>query len=217
MGVPFACTLVVGLTLVGAERGMADRDIVERAARGEPGAFDALYHANVDRVHRHVVHIVGSDPDVDDLVQTTFIQVHRNLKTYRGDSSFSTWLHRITVNVALSHLRARKRTQSRQASEEMLDVPAPAEERPDATVSRRRDVELLYAALDTIKPDKRIAFILCDIQGHTLKEAGKILNTRLNTVAARLRSARSDLRRALLRHAALARASGRSPSLENVS
>ncbi len=195
MSFPIAWTMVLGLAVSGAGAGMDDRDLAARAARGERGAFDTLYHAHVDRVHRHVVHIVGDDPDVDDLVQATFIQVHRNFHRYRGDSTFSTWLHRITVNVALSHLRARKRAHSRRTLEEILDVPGPTEERPDAAVSRRRDVELLYAALDTLKQDKRIAFVLCDIQGHTLKEASEISGARLNTVAARLRTARADLRR----------------------
>jgi DNA-directed RNA polymerase specialized sigma24 family protein len=100
------------------EAAMGQRELIERAARGERAAFDELYREHVDRVHRHLVHIVGQDPDVEDLVQATFVQVYKNLAKYRGDSSFTTWLYRITVNVALGHLRKRRRAESRHAEDE---------------------------------------------------------------------------------------------------
>src|SRR5688572_19591461 len=92
---------------------MRDAELIRRVQEGRPGAFDELYFAYVDRVHRHVFSIVGADAELEDLVQQSFVQVFRHIGGYRGDASFSTWLHRIVVNTALTHLRKRKRREQR--------------------------------------------------------------------------------------------------------
>ena len=85
---------------------MRSDELIERIRKGTPGAFEALYRAHVDQVYRQLSRLVGEDGDIDDLVQTVFIKVHRHLDGWRGDSQFSTWLHRIVVNVAMTHLKS---------------------------------------------------------------------------------------------------------------
>lgn len=177
---------------------MRDNELIERVRAAKPGAFDELYYAYVDRVHRHLFRVIGPDPDLEDLVQQTFVQVYKSIDSFRADATFGTWLHRVALNIALSHLRKRSRWLRPQTSDIVLPWPAPeASEQPDETVSRREKQELLYAALARLKPKKRLAFVLYEVEGHTLEEISKLVDAPLNTVAARLRAARQEMRRAL--------------------
>ena len=172
----------------------ADQDLISRAAAGDRTAFDELFRVYVDRVHRHLYSLVGPDADLDDLVQATFLRVYRSLRSFRRDSRFETWLHRVTVNVALSHLRGRKRR--------VLDIPLGGVELPATggspadEVTLKENVRLLHAILDRLNQKKRVVFVLYEVEGHTLEEIGKILEISSNTVSARLAAARREVQRA---------------------
>jgi RNA polymerase sigma-70 factor (ECF subfamily) len=176
---------------------MRDNELIQRTKAHKPGAFDELYFAYVDRVARHLYKVVGPDSDLEDLVQQTFVQVYKRIDTFREDASFGTWLHRVALNVALSHLRKRSRWLRPQTSDIVLPLPMPVSEQPDESVSRREKQELLDAALTRIKPKKRMVFVLYEIEGHTLEEISTLVDAPVNTVAARLRAARQEMRRAL--------------------
>jgi len=184
-----------------SEELMRNQDLVDKARNRYPGAFDELYYAYVDRVQRQLYGIVGADADIDDLVQQTFVQVYRNLEGFRGDSSFSTWLHRIAVNVALGHLRKKKRWFNlREAVTNQPEDPSIYEATPLRSAECRETRELLAAVLDKLKPKKRVVFVLYEIEGHTLEEIATIVDSSVNTVAGRLRAARLEIRRALEHH-----------------
>ena len=179
---------------------MRDQELISRARSGAPGAFEELYYAWVDRVHRQLYTIVGPDSDLDDLVQQTFIQVYRSLKTYRAEASFGTWLHRVTLNVALVHLRRRKRWFRPETSEVLLPLPQPrAPATPDECYDHQQKLALLHGALSRIHPKKRIAFLLYEVGGYTLEEIAELVDAPLNTVAARLRAARQEVRKTIER------------------
>ena len=180
---------------------MRDRELIKRVCAQHPGAFDELYYAYVDRVHRQLHAIVGPQADLEDLVQQTFVQVYRNIDSFRQDSAFSTWLHRVAVNVAFSHLRSVSRWRRNETEGELQLSPLEeAPERPDEALSRKENRLALYAALDRLKVKKRIVFVLYEIEGMTLEEIAQTVEAPLNTVAARLRAARMELRRALERN-----------------
>lgn len=179
---------------------MRDKGLIKRVIQQQPGAFDEFYYAYVDRVHRHLFTIVGPDGDLDDLVQQTFVQVYKNIKNFRAESSFSTWLHRVTVNVALQHLRKRSRWYRWESPE--LSIPlreASAPEQPDEAFGRNEKLRLLHHVLNRLKPKKRIAFVLYEIEGFTLEEISDLVDASVNTVAGRLRAARLEVRKALER------------------
>jgi RNA polymerase sigma-70 factor, ECF subfamily len=179
---------------------MRDQELISRAQRGAPGAFEELYYAWVDRVHRHLYTIVGQDSELDDLVQQTFIQVYRSITTYRAEAHFGTWLHRVTLNVALLHLRRRKRWFRPETSDVLLPVPQPAAPlAPDDSVDRQQKLALLHGALSRINPKKRVAFLLYEAGGYTLEEIAELVDAPLNTVAARLRAARQEIRKTVER------------------
>jgi len=179
---------------------MREQELIRRVALQEPGAFEELYHAYVDRVHRHLYTIIRSDADIDDLVQQTFVQVFRRIDTYRAEANFGTWLHRVTVNVALVHLRKRKRWFRPETSEVLLPLPQEkAPELPDDSLERKQKMALLHQALDGIHPKKRVAFLLYEVGGYTLEEVAELVDAPLNTVAARLRAARQEVRKTVER------------------
>ena len=180
---------------------MRNQELIERARAGHPGAFDELYYAYVDRVHRQVFNIVGNDPEQEDLVQQTFVQVFRHLEGFRGESSFGTWLHRIAVNVALGHLRKKKRWFNfRDTVSRIPTDPSEASITPLRSAEHAQSLELLTKVLDKLKPKKRVVFVLYEIEGHTLEEIAEIVESSVNTVAGRLRAARLEVRRALEAH-----------------
>jgi RNA polymerase sigma-70 factor, ECF subfamily len=83
-------------------------DAITRAQRGDPAAFESLYKAHSRRVYSVCLRMIRNPADAEDLTQQAFLQVFRKIGTFRGESGFSTWLHRVTVNVVLMHLRRKK-------------------------------------------------------------------------------------------------------------
>ncbi len=180
---------------------MRDMDLITRVQEGRPGAFDELYFAYVDRVHRKLHAVVGPDPEIDDLIQLTFITVHSKIDEFRGACSFATWLHRVALNIALMHLRKRQRwLRFGQEPEALRPVLTPAgPEAPDEAASRREKLEILHGVIGKVKPKKRIVFVLYHVEGHTLEEIAELMDASVNTVASRLRAARKEVRKALER------------------
>ncbi|HET8539448.1 MAG TPA: sigma-70 family RNA polymerase sigma factor [Anaeromyxobacter sp.] len=169
----------------------SDRALAERFTRhGDEGAFRELYRRHVDRVHRLAARILGPRGDLDDTVQEIFVQVHRSLDRFRGDSRFATWLHRLAVNVTAGVLR--------RALREPLE---PALRAPDADpgeqLEAREEVLALYRALDELPERNRVAFVLFELEGMPLEEIAETTGVPLQAAAARLRRARLAVARAL--------------------
>ena len=82
----------------------------KRVKAGDYGAFEAIFRQHVSRVYRQAFKLIGNEAETEEVVQEVFLAVHQKVKTFRGESVFSTWLYRLTTNVALSRLRKRKRT-----------------------------------------------------------------------------------------------------------
>ena len=168
-----------------------DRALADRFTRyRDEAAFRELYRRHVDRVHRLVARILGPRGDVDDTVQEIFVQVHRSLDRFRGDSLFATWLHRIAVNVTMSVLRHGPR--------ELLEPALRATDAgPGEQLEAREEVLALYRALDELPEHNRVAFVLFELEGMPLDELAETTGVPLQAAAARLRRARVAIARAL--------------------
>ncbi len=176
-----------------------ERALIERCCAGDERAIRLLYEAHVESVNRKLAAMLGPDPELDDLVQMTFVRAFQNLPRFRGDARLSTWLHRIALNLAYSHLAsARRRRWLRTLDFTKLSVPSPIAP-IDQAVEHAEWIEALYSALNRVKPKNRLAFVLTQIEGHTLDEAAELLGISRNTIAARVRRTRAYVRRALLR------------------
>lgn len=165
---------------------------VQRAAAGDMQAFRLIYDEYVDYVAHHVGRLLGPRAEVEDAVQEVFVRVHRSLPNYRGDCRFSTWLYRVTRNVAIDHLRARKKTVS-------LDDWRPLRATGSAwkRLEARDQLRGLYAAIEKLGLEYREAFILYEVEGLKLREIAELTDTPIGTVASRVRRSREQLRQVL--------------------
>lgn len=167
-------------------------DDVSAAAGGDRRAFERLYRLHVDRVYGLCVRMLGDRVQADEVTQDVFVRVWQKLPGFRGESAFSTWLHRVAVNVVLSRRKAAGVQQGRLADEEALES-APTRQ---VFVGERLDLEQAIAGLPN---GARRVFVLHDVEGFTHEEIGEQLGITPGGSKAQLHRARMLLRAALTR------------------
>ena len=167
-------------------------DLTTKASAGDQKAFCTLYHRHYYNVTGLVFKMLGKySNDIDDIVQEVFLQVHKSLVTFREQSKFSTWLHRVTVNAVLMHLRSAR---SRPVCKEKLPEIVSNSILPDVSVDQRERVRVFSKIVDSLPEKKRVVFILHDLEGVSASEISKIVNAPILTVRTRLFYARRELR-----------------------
>lgn len=165
---------------------------VRRAAAGDLAAFEELYRANVGRVYAVSVRLAGDPGLAEELTQEAFLRAWQRLGSFRGDSAFSTWMHRITVNVVLGHHRARSRRPEGHAEPEETALAAMVA--PGSPPGEGVDLERAIARL----PERaREVFVLHDVEGHSHEEISALASMAVGTSKAHLHRARRLLREAL--------------------
>ncbi|MBI2897333.1 MAG: sigma-70 family RNA polymerase sigma factor [Deltaproteobacteria bacterium] len=167
--------------------------LILRCQRGDRMAFRELFRQHRSEVARVVFRVVGPSSEIDDVVQEVFFQVHRSIQAFRGQSKFSTWLHRVGVNVALQFLR-KKRASLPAATTADLPEAAEPEGRSDPlhrTLSGER-LAAVYRVLATLSEKKRVVFVLHDLEGVAAGDIGKMLGIPVLTVRTRLFYARKE-------------------------
>lgn len=171
-----------------------DAELVARAKEGDRVAFRALYDRYLRRVAAHIGRIMGPGPEVEDVIQEVFVQVHRSLPKFKGDSKFSTWLYRVTWNVTVSHLRKRS---------SMVDLPAlrqfAATQELWSQLEAREKLRTMYAAMNDLPTEYREAFVLFELEGWSLAQISESTGDSINTIASRVRRSRERLRALLER------------------
>lgn len=175
-------------------------DAVSRAQAGDRDAFSELYARHKKHVFSICMRMVRDFSLAEDLTQETFLQVHRKLATFRGDSIFSTWLHRLAVNTALMHLR--KRALAVVSLDHLMEnVPEERAGRSfgtrDLTQAGVIDRLAIYRAVATMAPGYRNVFLLHDVQGFDHGEIASMLACSCGTTKSQLHKARRVLRGAL--------------------
>lgn len=161
-----------------------------RAAAGDVSAFERIYHAHLPRVHSIVRRMAGGR-DIDELTQDVFVRAWQKLGSFRGDSAFSTWLHRLAVNVVIERFRSENAKRQRLHDGEAIfeTLPGP---------SRSRDLTMDFETALTKLPDgAREIFVLHDVEGYKHHEIATLLGISAGTSKAQLHRARMMLRRHL--------------------
>lgn len=177
---------------VTAERPGDEADLVRRAQVGDAQAFEALYRENADRVYALCLRMSGDGQRAEELVQDAFVRAWEKLGTFRGDARFSTWLHRLTVNLVLQTRRSRGRRRDREVTAPDLEVFGRAA--VSAMPGTRVDLERIIAGL----PEKaREVLVLRDVQGYKYKEIASMTGVTLGTVKAQIHRARALVQEAL--------------------
>jgi RNA polymerase sigma-70 factor (ECF subfamily) len=175
-------------------------DVLARAQAGDHLAFAQLYSLHKRRIYSLCLRMVGNIAEAEDLTQEAFLQLHRKIATFRGDSAFSTWLHRLAINVVLMQLR--KKGLSVISLDEAME-PA-VEERPgrsfgapDLSLSGAIDRMALQRAIDELPAGYRLIFVLHDIEGYEHNEIAGMLDCSIGNSKSQLHKARLKLRDAL--------------------
>ena len=169
-----------------------ERALVERAAQGDVGAFEEIYRANSGRVYALCLRMSGDPVLAEELAQEACVHVWTKLGSFRGASAFSTWLHRVTVNVVLGHRRSRMRREARVTTSS--DLEAHNHVAPAPPVGVAVDLERAIASL----PDgARTVFVLHDVEGYRHREISRLAGIAVGTSKAQLHRARHLLRKAL--------------------
>jgi RNA polymerase sigma-70 factor (ECF subfamily) len=166
--------------------------LISQAAAGDAAAFRRLYDLHCHSVARLAFRLMAGRGDIEDLVQEVFVQVHRSLPEFRGQSKFGTWLHRVTVNVVLMHRRAAK-SRPVLAPEAAGDVSVAHDLAPDEGAERRERVRAFARLLERLGDKKRVVFVLHDLEGVPAVEIARIVGAPVLTVRTRLFYARREL------------------------
>jgi RNA polymerase sigma-70 factor (ECF subfamily) len=166
------------------------REEVAKAASGDVGAFERLYRAQVARVHSLARRMAGP-AQADELTQDVFVRAWQKLGTFRGDSAFSTWLHRLAVNVIIERFRVQNAERLRLVEgDDLFAMTA-------GTPVRHADRLGLEAALQLLPPGAKRIFVLHDVEGYKHEEIAGLLEISVGTSKAQLHRARMLMRRHL--------------------
>lgn len=185
-----------------------DADLLRRASSGDPAAFREVFVRHRGDVARLVYRMLSAPADLEDVVQEVFVQVYRSLKDFRGQSKFSTWLHRVTVNVVLMHRRSAKSRPVLVPESPPDLVPADQRLLPDEEAEKAERLRAFQRLLGRLAEKKRIVFILHELEGLAPNEIADIVGAPVLTVRTRLFYARRELEEMLAEEPSLAALEG---------
>jgi RNA polymerase sigma-70 factor (ECF subfamily) len=179
---------------------LSEAEAIERAKQGDAEAFELLYDLHKRRVYSLCLRMTANTAEAEDLTQEAFLQLHRKIATFRGDSAFSTWLHRLTINVVLMHLR--RKGLNLISLDEALDPspengPARSFGAPDLRLTGSIDRMTLERAVESLPAGYRLIFVLHDIEGYEHNEIATLLDCSIGNSKSQLHKARMKLREAL--------------------
>jgi len=180
---------------------MTEAEAIRLAQQGDAGAFERIYRLHSRRVYALCLRMVGNTAEAEDLTQDAFLQLFRKIGTFRGESAFSTWLHRLAVNVVLMKLR--KKTLLATSLEESTDpddeTNGPRREigAPDLLLTGSIDRVHLQRAIEQLPPGYRQVFVLHDVQGFEHNEIADLMECSIGNSKSQLHKARMRLRELL--------------------
>jgi len=173
---------------------MSEADLVRDAQRGDAAAFEELYRLHVSKIYGLCLRMCANPAKAEDLTQEAFIRAWQKLGSFRRQSSFRTWLHRLTVNLVLGDLRSTGRWESRLTAIDSLP------ERGDGGGGAKPEITFdLERAISQLPPQARMVFVLHDIEGYKHREIASLCNLAVGTSKAHLHRARKQLREVLKR------------------
>jgi len=177
--------------------GVTEAEAIKKAQMGDVDCFEALYVRHKRRVFSLCLRMTGNYAQAEDLTQEAFLQLYRKISSFRGESAFSTWLHRLSVNIVLMHMR--KKTPAEVSLEETLEPQS--EDGPKKDIGTRDDVLhgsidriVLEGAIANLPPGYRIIFVLHDVEGYEHNEIAEMLGCSIGNSKSQLHKARMKLR-----------------------
>ena len=172
---------------------VSDVELAKAAAAGDSAAFEKLYEQHRRRVYSLCLRMLGNASQAEDLTQEVFLQVFKKIGSFRGDSAFTTWLHRLTVNQVLMHLRRRgvklEHTTEEGDFTDVVETPLQSTRRISMV-----DRLALEKAIAELPPGYRTVFVLHDVEGYEHEEISDLLGVTVGTSKSQLHKARMRLR-----------------------
>ncbi len=171
-------------------------ELVESAKEGDEKAIEELVRRTQIDVYTLAYRLVGNEEDARDVVQETYIRVIRNIRRFRGEAAFSTWLYRVTANTAYTLMAKRRRRMAESLDEmaETMEPPADEAPGPEALAISGDARDLLVAALSRLSPSDRMVVVMKDIYGFPHEEIAAELDISVSACKVRLFRARKRLR-----------------------
>jgi RNA polymerase sigma-70 factor, ECF subfamily len=177
--------------------GMSEAEAVQGAKQGDGACFEILYKLHKRRIYSLCLRMIRDVATAEDLTQEAFLQLFRKIGSFRGESAFSTWLHRLTANIVL--MRLRKRAHPEVSLEETLE---PTEEdgpkkdfgSHDRNLAGSIDRVILERAIESLPPGYRVIFVLHDVEGYEHNEIAELLGCSIGNSKSQLHKARIRLR-----------------------
>ena len=172
---------------------VSDFELARASAGGDMSAFEELYSRHSRRVYSLCLRMTANTAEAEDLAQEVFIQLYRKCGSFRGESQFTTWLHRLTVNQVLMHFRRRgvKLEQVTDEGEEVVKIEPGSENQSRMAVVDRIAID---KAVSQLPPGYRAVFLLHDVEGHEHEEVARLLGCSVGTSKSQLHKARMKLR-----------------------
>jgi len=173
-----------------------EAEAIERAKQGDAQAFQALYDKHKRRVYSLCLRMTANTAEAEDLTQEAFLQLYRKIATFRGESAFSTWLHRLSVNVVLMHLRKKSLpvVSLEETTQGEEDTPKKDFGADDLALAGSIDRLQLQKAVDDLPPGYRTIFVLHDVEGYEHNEIATIVGCSIGNSKSQLHKARMKLR-----------------------
>ncbi len=179
-----------------------DFTLAQQAAGGDESAFEAIYKRHFRRVYALCLRMMGNPTEAEDLTQETFTHLYRKIGSFRGESAFTTWLHRMTVNQVLMHFRKRSTRSEKTTAEGETPVQIVAgTQNPDRMPIIDRIA--LDKAIAQLPPGYRTVFMLHDVEGYEHDEIAQMLGVAEGTSKSQLHKARLKLRQHIRQQATL--------------
>lgn len=179
---------------------LSEAEAIERAKQGDAEAFEYLYSLHKRRVYSLCLRMTGNTATAEDLTQEAFLQLFRKIGTFRGESAFSTWLHRMAVNVVLMQLRKKglpvvpiDETTEGEEEGTVRKEPGAPDERLAGSIDRLQ----LQRAVDELPPGYRTIFVLHDVEGYEHNEIAELVGCSIGNSKSQLHKARIKLRELL--------------------
>jgi len=179
---------------------LSEAEAIDRAKQGDAEAFEYLYSLHKRRVYSLCLRMTGNTATAEDLTQEAFLQLFRKIGTFRGESAFSTWLHRMAVNVVLMQLRKKGLPvvpidETTEGEEEGIVRKEPGA--PDERLAGSIDRLQLQRAVDELPPGYRTIFVLHDVEGYEHNEIAELIGCSIGNSKSQLHKARIKLRELL--------------------
>ena len=182
---------------------MTDADVVRLAQQGDAAAFERIYRLHSRKVYTLCLRMVGDRTEAEDLTQDVFLQLFRKINSFRGESAFSTWLHRMSVNIVLMRFRRKPIAQASldtsSNSEEESNTPPKEFGGPDLRLNGVVDRVTLESLINELPPGYKAMFILHDVQGYNHDEIAEIFGCTPGNSKSQVHKARTRLRELLQR------------------